>query len=64
MYVHGSSRKSVHSIIKNPQFLPNQADIQEILPTHKFKIIFTKSHDYWVKIVDFFYKWLISIPRM
>ena len=53
MYVHGSSRKSVHSIIKNPQFLPNQADIQEILPTHKFKIIFTKSHDYWVKIVDF-----------
>ena len=33
----------LHSIIKISQFLPNQADIQAILPTHEL-IIFTKFH--------------------
>ena len=37
---------------KNPQFLPNQADIQAILPTYEL-VIFTKFHKDWVKIVDF-----------
>ena len=44
----------LHSIIKNSQFLPNQADIQAILPTHEL-IIFTKFHNDWVKIVDFLF---------
>ena len=39
---------------KNPQFLPNQADIQVNLFTHG-SIILTKFHNYWVKIEDFFY---------
>ena len=37
---------------KNPQFLPNQADIKAILSTHEL-VIFTKFHKDWVKIVDF-----------
>ena len=37
---------------KNLQFLPNQADILAILPTHEL-IIFTKFQNDWVKIVDF-----------
>ena len=50
-------------IIKNPQFLPNQADIQANLPTHEL-VIFTKFHKVWVKIVDFLkeaYNWNINI---
>ena len=31
----------------------NQADIQAILPTHEL-VIFTKFHNDWMKIVDFF----------
>ena len=38
--------------MKNPQFLPNQADIQAILPTHEL-VIFTKFHNNWNEIVDF-----------
>ena len=51
-YVHGWARKLLHSIIKNPQILPNQADIKAISPTHGL-IIFTKFHNGWVKIKDF-----------
>ena len=40
---------------KNPQFLPNQADIQAILSTHEL-VIFTKFHNNWMKIVDFYYQ--------
>ena len=39
-------------IVKNPQFLSNQADIQAILPTHEL-VNLTKFHDDWPKIVDF-----------
>ena len=39
---------------KNPQFLPNQVDIQAILPTHEL-VILTKFNNNWVKIVDFYY---------
>ena len=39
---------------KNLQFIPNQADIQAILPTHEL-VIFTKFHNNWMKIVDFYY---------
>ena len=53
--LQGWARKSLHSIIKNPQFLPNQADIQAILPTHEL-IIFTKFHTDWVKIVYFLFQ--------
>ena len=38
---------------KNTQFLPNQADIQAILPTYEL-VIFTKFHDNWTEIVDFY----------
>ena len=51
--VHGWARKFIHSIIKNPQILPNQADIKAILPTHGL-LIFTKFHNDWVKIVDIY----------
>ena len=37
---------------KKTQFLPNQADIQAILPTHEL-VIFTKFHNNWMEIVDF-----------
>ena len=53
--LHGWARKFIHSIIKNPQVLPNQADIKAILPTgctHGL-IIFTKFHNDWVRIKDF-----------
>ena len=39
---------------KYPQFLPNLADIQAILPTHEL-VIFTKFHNDWMKSVDFYY---------
>ena len=40
-------------LLKNPKILSNQADIKELLlPTHGL-IIFTKSHDDWIKIVEF-----------
>ena len=31
-------------LLKNPQFLPNQADIEAILPTHVL-VIFTQFHN-------------------
>ena len=40
---------------KNPQFLPNQADIQAILSNHVL-VIFTKFRKDRVKIVEFFNK--------
>ena len=43
----------IRLIIKNPQFLHNQADIQAILPTHEL-VIFTKFHNNWIEIEDFF----------
>ena len=36
-------------LINNPQFFPNQADIQEILSTHEL-VIFTKFHNSWIEI--------------
>ena len=39
-------------LIKTSQFLPNQADIQVILSTHKL-IILTKFHNDLIKIVNF-----------
>ena len=39
-------------LVKNPQFLPNQADIQSILPSHEV-VILTKFHNDWQEIVDF-----------
>ena len=50
--LHGWARKSLHSIIKNSQILPNQAETQAILLTHEL-IIFTKFDNDWVKIKDF-----------
>ena len=50
--LHGAARIFVHSIIKNPRFLPNQANIQAILFTHEL-VIFTKFHKDWIKIVNF-----------
>ena len=38
---------------ENLQFLPNQADIQAILPTHEL-VILTEFHNNWIKIVDFY----------
>ena len=38
---------------KNLQFLPNQADIMAILPTHEL-VIFTKFHDNWIEIVKLY----------
>ena len=38
---------------KNPQILPNQADIKAILPTHEL-IIFTKFQNDWVKLYVFY----------
>ena len=42
----------VSPLVKNPQFLSNQADIQAILPTHGL-VILTKFHKDWQKIEDF-----------
>ena len=42
----------IWSLVKNPQFLSNQADIQATLPTHEL-IILTKFHNDWQEIVDF-----------
>ena len=39
-------------LVKNPQFLTNQADIQATSPTHEL-VILTKSHKDWEEIVDF-----------
>ena len=39
-------------LVKNSQFLSNQADIQATLPTHEL-IILTKFHNDWQEIVDF-----------
>ena len=39
---------------KNPQFLPNQAEIQAIFPTNEL-VILTKFHNNWIKIVSFYY---------
>ena len=44
--------QKIRLLIKNPQFSPNQADIQAILPTHEL-VIFTKFHNNWIEIVDF-----------
>ena len=41
------------AINKNPQFFPKQADIQVILSNHGL-IIWTKFHNFWEKMVDFF----------
>ena len=49
------------SLVKNPQFSSNLADIQAKLPTHK-AIILTKFHKECKKIVDFSFKeifWLV-----
>ena len=42
----------ISKLIKNEQFLSNQADIQAILPTHEL-VISTKFHKDRQKIVDF-----------
>ena len=39
-------------LVKNQQFLSNQADIQATLPTHEL-IILNKFHNDWQEIVDF-----------
>ena len=39
-------------VLKNPQFLSNQADNQAILPTQELTI-FAKFHSNLIKIVDF-----------
>ena len=39
-------------LVKNPQFLSNQADIQATLPTHEL-IILSKFLKDWKEIVDF-----------
>ena len=39
-------------LVKNPQFLSNQADIQATLPTHEL-IILSKFHKDWKGILDF-----------
>ena len=42
----------ISTLIKNPQTVSNQADIQAISPTHEL-VILTKFHKDWPKIVDF-----------
>ena len=39
-------------LVKNQQFLSNQADIQAVLPTLEL-VVLTKFHKDWQKIVDF-----------
>ena len=42
----------VSPLVKNPQFLSNQADIQAIVPTHEL-VILTKFGKDWQRIDDF-----------
>ena len=42
--------QKLHYYQKNPQFLPNQADIQAILPNHELDI-FTKFNNNWIDIM-------------
>ena len=42
----------ISPVVKNLQFLSNQADIQAILPIHEL-VILAKFHKDWQKIVDF-----------
>ena len=42
----------ISKLIKNQQFLSNQADIQAILPTHEL-VILTKFHKDWSKNMEF-----------
>ena len=42
----------ISPLVKNPQFLSNQADIQAIVPTHGLVIV-TKFHKDWQKINNF-----------
>ena len=42
----------ISAVVKNLQFLSDQAEIQAILPTHELFIL-TKFHQNWQKIVDF-----------
>ena len=42
----------ISPLVKNPQFVSNQADIQAIVPTHGL-VILTKFHKDWQKIEDF-----------
>ena len=46
------NRLKIWPLVKNPQFLSNQADIQASLSTHEL-IISTKFHHDWQEIVDF-----------
>ena len=39
-------------LVKNQQFLSNQADIQAVLPTLEL-VVLTTFHKDWQKIVDF-----------
>ena len=39
-------------LVKNPQFLSNQTDIQATSPTHEL-VILVKFHKDWQEIVDF-----------
>ena len=50
--IKNDSKPKNRPLIKNAQFLLNQADIKAILPTHGL-VIFTKFHNYSVKIMDF-----------
>ena len=42
----------ISPVVKNLQFLSDQAEIQAILPTHELFIL-TKFHKDWQRIVDF-----------
>ena len=42
-------------LVKNPQFLSNQADIQATSPTHEL-VTLTKFHKDWQENVDFLLK--------
>ena len=60
MYRHAKPNPDFYSTMKvriglSMPVVPNQADIQAILPTHEL-IIFTKFHNDWVKIVDFLFQ--------
>ena len=43
----------ISPLVRNPQFLSNQADILAIIPTHEL-VILTNFHKDWQKFVDFF----------
>ena len=53
MYQKFATRRKNLPLIRNPHFLPHQADIQPISPTHEVSIL-TKFHDIRIKTVDFF----------